>query len=198
MGSVSAPGGIREPAPSERRTPPNPRSDKALASPLAAPETRRGAIQIFLQAIKKSPVRFTDQGSLPWKVENAAFQELLQGSQRTVIVSSHASPPSQSMDCDGSAALGIWVPRERFAVAKITEFTSPKVRLSQWKAREYRGMSPLVNTSAGNVLSEHKNCRLAVSVGRKAMARLLGGRREGTVLDSSAIEELWISVHLLD
>ncbi len=54
MGSVSAPGGIREPAPSERRTPPNPRSDEAFASALAAPETRRGAIQMFRQAIKKA------------------------------------------------------------------------------------------------------------------------------------------------
>jgi len=78
MGSVSAPGGIREPAPSERRTPPNPRSDEAFASALAAPETRRGAIQIFRQAIKKALFDNRPGLSSP-EGRSAAFQELLQG-----------------------------------------------------------------------------------------------------------------------
>ena len=149
MGSVSAPGGIREPAPSERRTPPNPRSDKALASPLAAPEARRGAIQILFQAIKKALFVLPTRALFPGRSKAPPSRNCFKESQRTVVVSPHASPPPQFMDCDGSGALGKWAPRGRFAVAEITEFTFPKIRLSRWKAREYRGNSRLVNTSVG-------------------------------------------------
>ncbi len=162
MGSVSAPGGIREPAPSERRTPPNPRSDEASALALAAPETRRGAIQILLQAIKKALFVLPTRALFPGRSKTPPSRNCFKESQRTVVVSSHASPPPQSMDCDGSAALGKWAPRERFAAAKITEFTSPKVRLSRWKAREYRSISRLVNTSVGTVLSKPRDSRPAV------------------------------------
>jgi len=48
-----------------------------LASPLAAPETRRGAIQIFLQSIKKALFE-NRPGLSSLEGQSAAFQELLE------------------------------------------------------------------------------------------------------------------------
>ena len=79
MGSVSAPDGIQEPAPSERRTPPNPRSDEVFASPLAAPKLSVRRDPNVPYAIKKALFSCPTRAFVFLEGLNVAFQESLQG-----------------------------------------------------------------------------------------------------------------------